>query len=291
MTAELASQTFNQVMDSHSIKLKTKHLDFTVGDKCITLVLNQQEEDFSDKLFDLIFPRLKSGDYYHYMTFEAFKAVVKSKKLRFFSTKKLSSIGEFIPLCEDLNLDGYYREDAKSQPIGEHKTLMDNIFYKSFVSCQHTNEKKLWDVFSDEGRGVRLKIQIIPHFKYVDFRLVSYQGSKMVEVLNDLLRAFQAIDYNFIPFGISRMPAYYQLKEYEYQNECRLIAKRNPKGCDCFPFEVKYDEDQKCNYIDCSIGKPDCDQFQLKFVAVEPGPNCHHDVNSLVSSLNKSISE
>ena len=273
-SAEQASNTFNRVMQAHSINLRTSPLDLSIGDNCIIPALNLRGETLSNHLFDLLFPRLKSGIYYHYLTFESFQALVKYESLRFFSTKKLSSIGEFVPLCQDLELDGYWRIGADGKPEGSHVAMMDDLFYKSFVASPEDNASELWGTFAEGGTGVRLAVQIDVHPDYPDFRQVSYQGSPVVAALDDLLRAFCENGWHFVPFGISRMPGYYQLKQWSHHKECRLIAKRHPGAHDCFPFKVGRDEGAraKCNFIDCSLTAPTCSAFQLKLVDVVPGP-------------------
>jgi len=275
--AEQSSNTFNRVMNNHSITLRTSPLDFSIGDKCILPALNLRGETLSNRLFDLLFPRLKSGIYYHYLTFESYKAVVTHDCLRFFSTKKLSSIGEFVPLCQDLELEGYWRIGTDGKPEGSHISMMDDLFYKSFVSSPDDNACELWDTFADDGTGVRLEVEINAHPDYPDFRQVSYQGSPAVETLDALLKAFREIGWNFVPFGISRMPGYYQLNQWSHHKECRLIAKRHPGAHDCFPFKVGRDEGEraKCNYIDCSLSSPTCSAFQLKVIDAVPGPMTH----------------
>ncbi len=261
-------------MHDHSINLQSSPLDFTIGDKCIFPAWNLRGETLSNRLFDLLFPRLKSGIYYHYLTFESFQEVAKYDSLRFFSTKKLSSIGEFIPMCQDLELDGYWRIGADGKPEGSHVSMMDDLFYKSFVSSPEDNASELWDTFSEGGTGVRLAVQIDVHPGYPDFRQVSYQGSPAVAALDALLNAFREADWHFVPFGISRMPGYYQLKQWSHHKECRLIAKRHPGAHDCFPFKVGRDEGEraKCNFIDCSLTAPTCSAFQLKLMDAVPGP-------------------
>ena len=128
---------------------------------------------------------------------------------------------------------------------------------------------------------MRLKVQINIKPGYPDFRRVAYQGSPAVKALDDILDAFRSSDHHFVPFAISRMPAYHQLKKYDYQNECRLIAKRHPGAHDCFPFRVCRDETQQCNYIDCSLRAPTCSLFQLRLLDVEGGASCEADQNDL----------
>lgn len=285
--AEQASKTFNEVMQAHSFALRTSWLDFSIGDKCIVPALNLRGELLANRLFDLLFPRLNSGIYYHYLTFDSFQAVIKNGSLRFFSTKKLSSEGEFIPFCQDLELNGYWRIGADGKPEGTHVSMMDDLFYKSFVSSPVDNASELWNTFAGDGTGARLEVQIHAHPEYPDFRQVSYQGSSAVAALNALLKAFRDTGWIFVPFGISRMPGYYQLKQWSHHKECRLIAKRHPGAHDYFPFAVGRDEGEnaKCNYIDCSVTNPTCSAFQLTLVDAVPGPNADDQRKAQIADL------
>ncbi len=271
---EQASITFNQVMSDHSVKFSTSPLDFSIGEKCILPALNYRGEILANKLFDQLFPPLDSGIYYNYMNYGAFEKIMETGNLRLFSTKKLCSEGEFIPLCQDLELDGYWRIGSDGNPEGEYASMMDDLFYKSFVSSPEDNADQLWKTFASNGTGVRIAVEITIHSNYPDFRRISYQESRSVEILESLIKSFRKLKYHFIPFGISRMPAYCQLKEFAYQNECRLIAKRHPGAHDCFPFYVDRDKKEQCNYIDCSLQVPTCSGFQLRLASVEPGPSC-----------------
>ena len=207
------------------------------------------------------------------MTFSSFEKVLSSGNLRFFSTKKLSSHGEYIPLCQDWGLDGFWREGEGPEPEGVHTNLMDDLFYKSFVSSPKENADKLWQQFAAGGTGVRIAVKITVLPEYPDFRRVSYVGAPRVRAVKELYDAFRELGYRFTPHGLSRMPAYYQLKKYDYQNECRLIAKRPPEGYGRFPFSAQRDEEQDCNFIDCSLTTPTCDRFQLRLTGIEMGPN------------------
>lgn len=285
--ADQASITFNRVMEDHSIDLRTTPFDFLILEKCILFTRDQRGTDLANCLFDLVFPPLSSGTYYNYMTFGAFEKVMETGNMRFFSTKKLSSDGEFTTLCEDLGLNGYWRKAAGGAVEGEHKNMMDELFYKSFVSSPENNADELWNTFAENGTGVRLAVRIDVHPDYRDFRQVSYQDSSAVAVLDSLLNAFRENGWNFVPFGISRMPGYCQLGKWSHHKECRLIAKRHPGAHDCFPFKVGRDEGDltKCNFIDCSLTSPTCTLFQLRLVDAVPGPGADEQRKRLIIRL------
>jgi hypothetical protein len=285
--AEQASTIFNKVMQAHSIDLRALPHDFAIGNECILPALNRRGEILSNKLFDLLFPRLNSSVYYHYIPFSSFQAVVEQESLRFFSTRKLSSEGEFIPLCRDLELDGYWRLGSGGMPEGEHASLMDDLFYKSFVASPEENAGELWEIFAENGTGARLSVRIDVNSEYPDFRQVSYQGASSIAALESLLKAFREKRRQFVPFGLSRMPGYYQLKKWSHHKECRLIAKRHLGAHDCFPFKVNRDESNlaKCNYIDCSLTNPTCSAFQLKLIGAVPGPNADDKRKADIANL------
>ena len=105
---EQASKIFNEVMRNHSIGLLTSPHDFLTGGQNIMPASREGEVSLAEKLFDLFFPRAESGVYYNYMPFNSFEKVMSNGSIRLFSTKKKDSIGEFITLCRDLGLDGYW---------------------------------------------------------------------------------------------------------------------------------------------------------------------------------------
>jgi hypothetical protein len=275
LNREDAARIFNEVIAKHpQIKIKASPIALVVGGKCVIFSLNPDGEKLAEDFFDSIFPKLKSGIYYHYATLETFKAIVSSGNLRFFSTKKKSSVGEFIPFCQDLDLDGYWRKKKNGKATGLFSKLMDNLFYKSFVKSPNENAEKLWKVFGDKHKGVRLKFKINIHQEYKDFRLIAYQKSSQVPAIKDLKKAFQAKGYHFVPLRVSAMGGFYQLSKHKYQNECRLIAKRIPEYPKAFPFKVNRDKAQACNFIDCDLTKPTCIPFQIELLEVTPGQHC-----------------
>lgn len=129
---------------------------------------------------------------------------------------------------------------------------------------------------------MRFKIQIEVGTRYEDFRKVSYleEGSNL-EVLKELWSKFNQFNYKFILRGLSRMPAYCQIKKHSYQREQRLIVKR-PQDESDFPFQVMRDEDHDCNYIDCALDGKTCSLFKLSLVDIDLGQNMS-DENKLIA--------
>ena len=283
--AEKASNTFNRVMHDHSINLQATPLDFTPGDKCIFVGCNPSGKALAERLFDHLFPSAPSGTYYHYMTYDSFMATIQSGKIRLFSTKKKSSIGEYAPLCKELGFDGYWRESSNGSIEGVHPELMDELYYKSFVASPEVNAEQFWNQFADNGAGVRIEVKVDVQPGYPDFRIVAYEGSKGVAALKDVLKNFSQAGWNLTFAGTSRIPAYGQLSEFRWQNETRLIAKRHPNGHDLFPWTVYNSEGQECNFIDCSLREQECHHFQIRLIDVVAGPKADAERKEQVSRM------
>lgn len=283
-----ASQTFNQVFESHDVGLSSTSRDLWVGKNTVLTRTTELGLSLADSLFDFLAPSAQSGVYYNYLSPQALRAVIDSKKLRFFSTKKLSSDGEFVPFCKTLGLDGYYREDDFGNRQGISEILMDDIFYKSFVSDPDSNSEEFWNTFAAKGTGARLEVHIDVSDDFSNLRKVSYLNSKELAVFHDLLNAFRSVGTNFTPHGMSRIPAYFQLNEFSHHDEIRLIAKRlKPPGV--FPYEVFRDEEQDCNYIDCSLTEPERKFFKLELRNILPGPNSSQNDRQLISSFTETL--
>lgn len=278
--AEKASNTFNRVMQTHSINLQSRPLDFTPGSQCIFIGCNDSSQALAWRIFNELFKPAPTGTYFLYMTYESFLATMgvenliqsKPAKLRFYSTNKNSSKGEYCPMCIELGLDKDWREDGSG--IAGHQTeWMDNLFYRSFASNPDYEAERFWREFAAKGTGVRLAIKITTSPHYNDLRFVTYEGSPSVAALLEVREAFHRAGWNLRIAGFPRMPAFGQKAEYNWQQEVRLIAKRYGSNDNAFPWPVSKCSHFACNYIDCSLTPPDSDRFHLRLVDVTPGPN------------------
>lgn len=277
---EKASNTFNQVMEDHSINLHSHPIDFTPGSQCIFIGCNESSKALVWRTFNELFKPASSGIYFLYMTYDSFLATMgveklirtKPAKLRFFSTNKNSSIGEYCPMCIELGLDKDWRADG-SGLAGHQTQWMDELYYRSFAYSREHEPERFWHEFAAKGTGVRLAIEITTPHGYSDFRFVTYEGSPAVAALVKVRQAIQRMGFNLRIDGFPRMPAFGQLAEFSWQQEVRLIAKRFGSNDSTFPWEVSWSRQHSCNYIDCSLVQPDSDRFNLRLVGVAPGPN------------------
>lgn len=291
--AEQASNTFNGVMQTHSINLQSRPLDFTPGSQCIFIGCNDSSQALAWRIFNELFKPAPTGTYFLYMTYESFLATVgmensirtKPAKLRFFSTNKNSSIGEYSPMCIELGLDKDWREDGSG--IAGHQTAwMDELFYRSFAVSPDNEPEQFWREFAANGTGVRLAIEITTSPGHQDFRFVTYEGSPAVAALVEVRKAIQQHSgYNLRIDGFPRMPAFGQRAEYRWQREVRLIAKRYGPNDRAFPWPVSRCSRFSCNYFDCSLTHPDSERFHLRLVDVTPGPNTDASKRKQIAEL------
>ena len=278
--AEKASNMFNRVMQNHSINLQSKPSDFTPGSKCIFIGCNDSSQAFACRVFNELFKPAPNGLYYLYMTYDSFLATMgvensirsNPAKLRFYSTNKNSSIGEYCPMCIELGLDKDWRKDGSG--IAGHQTeWMDELYYRSFTDRSDNESVRFWREFAANGTGVRLAVDICTSPLHTDFRFVTYEGSAAVAALVEVREAFLRAGWNLRIEGFPRMPAFGQLAKYSWQREVRLIAKRYHPTESAFPWSVSRCHHFGCNYMDCSLTPPDSDLFSLRLTDVTPGPN------------------
>jgi hypothetical protein len=270
LTQENAAAEIGSALAAFGCQLRVAAEDVSVTENVV--MLGFRRERLADEIFDFVFPKAISGIYYHYTSFETFQVIVASGMLRLFSTKKRSSVGEFLPFCSDYGLDGYWRRGTDGKEEGEHLQLMDDLFYKSFVASPTEAAEELWDQFADKHQGTRLAFEITVHPDYRNFRHVAYQDSDRVPLIKALQSAFARYDRKFVTRNLSRMGCFYQLTKHSYQNECRLLVKHFPENPE-FPFKILEDKEQECKYIDCDLTKPTCSAFQIRLVEVVAGRN------------------
>lgn len=290
--AEHASAIFNRVMEAHSINLQSNPIDFTPGSQCIFIGRNESSQALAWRIFNELFKPAPSGTYFLYMPYESFLATLgvegsirsKPAKLRFFSTNKNSSIGEYCPMCIELGLDKDWRADGSG--IAGHQTeWMDELFYRSFAHSPDHEPERFWDEFAAKGTGVRLAIETTTSSRHPDFRFVTYEGSPAVAALVEVREAIQRLGYNLRVAGFPRMPAFGQKAKFHWQQEVRLIAKRYGPKDSAFPWPVFKCSRFSCNYFDCSLTRQDSDRFRLRLVGVTPGPNTDEDQRRQIADL------
>ena len=107
LTHHQATQHIRAVLKAAGCNVPVPEPAVVVTDDAVLFGFHDQGHD--NALFDFVFPRAPSGTYYQYLPYDVFQLITTSGKLRFYSTKKLTSIGDFRPFCIDYDLDGYGR--------------------------------------------------------------------------------------------------------------------------------------------------------------------------------------
>lgn len=294
--AEQASNAFNRVMEAHSINLQSNPIDFTPGSQCIFIGITDSSKTLVEGIFNELFKPAPNGIYYLYMTYESFLLTMgvenlarsQPAKLRFFSTNKNSSIGEYCPMCIELGLNKDWRADG-SGLAGHQTEWMDELYYRSFAHSPDHQAERFWDEFTgkdkDKGKGVRLAIEVTTSPRHADFRFVTYEGSPAVAALVEVREAMQHLGYNLRVQGFPRMPAYGQKAEFNWQQEVRLIAKRYGPKDSVFPWPVFKCSHFSCNYFDCSLTHQDSEWFSVRLVGVTPGPKTNESQRTQIADL------
>jgi hypothetical protein len=265
-----ASAQIQKIFDSVGCTVKVSSDDLRITRNCVIVALREQQ--LAKVLFDEFFPRASSGAYYHFTSYEAFKKIVSSGRLRLYNLHKRFGSGEFRTFCRDHGLSGYVSDGDHGEETGEYKTLMDDLFYASFVAADCANSGRLWERFGNKHKGVRLTFQIEAS-KYEDFRSITYQGSARIAALRQLQQAFWKYDRHFVTAGLSRMGGYYQRLDFRYQAEHRLLVKRFPQD-ESFPFVLKSERGQKYQYIECDISGSTALPFTIELTEVVAGCEC-----------------
>lgn len=266
-----AAEIFNRIMAKHGLKIRAASTDFIFTDRCILIALSLDGEKLANKLFDQIFPRSRSGIYYHYTSYGGFKGIVASGKLRLYNLHKRFGSGEFRTFCRDHGLDGYVRSGDAGNEEGHFAALMSDLFYTSLVRLRAVDSDLHWERFADRHRGVRLTLRVLVAAKYPNFRAITYQQPDCVPAYRDLQVAFSAKGFYFVNSGICRMPGFYQRQEFSSQYEHRLLAKRFPGVPGEFPFTVHAEGKGLIKFIESDLTTNQHPWFNIELLGVKVG--------------------
>ena len=165
-------------------------------------------------------------------------------------------------------------------PLPSHTSSMDiskgpeglttSICRKTFSMCRlrgpgAANEPYMCNVFAEEGRGVRLKLQLAP--QRADLRGIQYAQASRTLLNRDQRRAhMRKTSRRSVPWTISRIGGFYLPSNLNVEDEVRLMIKRHKDGTDLTRSDGKYD------FWPVPIGRqnPVC---MIELTAIECGPN------------------
>lgn len=86
LTPEMAATKIRSVLTAFGCRATVSAADVSVTENVV--MLGFKGERLANEVFDFVSPKAKPGIYYHYTPFETFQAIVSSRSLQFYSTKK-----------------------------------------------------------------------------------------------------------------------------------------------------------------------------------------------------------
>lgn len=186
----------------------------------------------SHAIYEVDFPRVAGPvDLYHYTSIDGFKGIISGQQLYLFPVIKRWDENEFEPFTREHNLDGYFTPDPKTG-VSRGEELSEDLYYISLTDLMNViDDEYLWDVFTDEGKGVRLKLRVTPK-QPSDLRRIGYQTTNGKTALSRINELLGEIGMSFHPWEISRIPAFYLPEGLKLEDETRLMIKKHIEGED-----------------------------------------------------------
>ncbi len=240
-------------------------------DSEVVIEYTSSEGSLSQALIEHFFPAEKPGiEVAHFTSLGSFRSIAASNELRLSTLLKRINEQEFKPFASDFCLSGYL-DSRNSEPY--YKVLMSSLFYASFTDPDPNDPDYMWQIFGDQGRGVKITFEVSPIERRAEVRRVRYssENEAMKSLLATImLRIRRECGRSFIMRGISRVGAFYLPLGYslEQESETRLLVK-----CwDNSPAHELVTGQADRAYLPLKLG-PYANEFcSLRIVAVQAGP-------------------
>jgi hypothetical protein len=161
----------------------------------------------------------------HFTSFGSFRSIVASGELRLYAVGKRLTEREFAAFAREHGLWGHPRCGRHGYVRPYYRELAKNLFYCSLTRPVMGNESKMFNLFADRGRGVRLRFRIAP--ARAELRSIGYQMRSrptLLRELNEVLVARGSVP--FIPRTLSKLGAFYLPLGYATEHEFRLLIER-----------------------------------------------------------------
>lgn len=231
------------------------------------------ERKVSSAILDFMFPKEpQPAQLIHYTSLSALENIANTNELRLYPILKRIGQGELDQFAADHNFEGY-TDQSSGPPL--YKEFSRDLFYISLSRENAQNQGYLWNVFGDGGKGVQLHFEI--SVKAADLRPINYQSPKrqLLKKINNQLIASGCVP--FIPWGISRIGAFYLPSSLIIEDEIRLLIKRYSDGID------DTEDDTKFEYWPIQLSQNN--QFaRFDLTRITCGPNCDPaDVKKIIS--------
>lgn len=216
---------------------------------------------FSDAVLDCMFPREATpAELLHYTKMDGLRGIASTGELRLYPILKRIGQGELDAFAITHKLDGYLTGPGRPYYV----ELSEDLFYVSLARPGAVNEPYMWNVFAEQGKGVRLKLRLTP--QQADLRGIQYARASrtLLNQINDALAWGKQPP--FVPWTISWIGGFYLPSNLNVEDEVRLMMKRHKGRADPTRFDTKY-----C-YWPVPIGtqNPVC---MIELLEIECGPN------------------
>ncbi len=237
--------------------------DITVTQKTVSDIV-KPDARLSSAIIDHVWPSIESATAYHYTSKSAAESILNSGTFRLYCILKRYKEDEISAFCKIHGLAGYLEKDEFGDE--KYKTMiMPNTFYSSFTDTSITavQEDYFWRTFACVD-GVRLKIQIDasnPNFRKMKYADNTGQPIKILSDLTNLIKTKH--DRDFILKGMSRICAFYLSKNYDRENEFRILH-RYWEG-----LGPKPKNDGAYDYIEIPLGSMSEIGYQLEITEVQ----------------------
>jgi hypothetical protein len=262
---------FDPILSEFGLRNAFDVREIQIRDKVIVENIGNKNK-LSNAVLDCMFPKESaSGELFHYTTPAGLRGIASSGELRLYPILKRIGQGELDTFAIRHKLDGYLKGPGK--PYFEE--LSKDLFYTSLARPGGGDEGYMWNVFADQGSGVRLKLRLAP--QHADLRSIQYEKASrtLLNQLNDALAA--ETQPPFLPWTISRIGAFYLPSLLNVESELRLMMKRYEDGRDDTKSDGTYE------YWPVPIGKQN-DICNIDLIEIEPGAHARRpDVAAAVA--------
>lgn len=240
------SETINGVLRSHGVR-EIGVSDITITDKTVNDLV-KEEKVLSNAIVDKVWPSIDNKVVYHYTSKDAAESILNTSFFRLYNISKRFTEGEIVTFCQNHGLSEYLKEENGESYYKAQ--LMRNIYYSSFTDAALTEEQEayFWRTFAPFD-GVRLKLNI--EASNPNFRPMVYENKigQPIGILSDIVREVRnKHDREFVLSGMSRVCAFYLAKDFDVENEYRILFRDWNDG------SVKPKSERGISYVEAPLG-------------------------------------
>lgn len=256
MTDAFAKHGISQTVDETRLHVRPNFTAEFMG--------NQNE--ISNAILDFMFPRESTAATLdHFTSLDVLASIARENELRLYAVSKRIGEGEMKQFAEDHDFQGYLDE---ADGPAFYRELAKDLFYTSFTPLTRSDQTNLWEVFGNQGKGVRLRLRV--KATGAELRPINYQAPqrRLLKEVNDQL--LDASLPPFVPWTISKIGAFYLPSTLVFEDEVRLLVKRHVGGRNDVRNDGTYE------YWPLVLGQDDW-FGRIDLVEIACGPHCQTD--------------